>query len=231
MTRFGAVIFDLYETLITEFDPHWRPRPTPAEQLGIPAEVFERVWRARQRDRMTSALDFRDVLREACRAAGVPPDPRTVESLDAERRATKARSVTTADAEVVGALRELRASGLRLGVVSNCAVEEVAGWPDSPYRELFDDVVFSFRAGVAKPDRAIYRLACRNLGTPPGRTAFVGDGGSDELAGAEAAGLTAFRARWFIDRWPPEIRRHHPIEGFPTLTTPAATVRVLNQDR
>ncbi len=33
-----AVLFDLYETLITEFDPNWRPgAPIVAEQLGLPA--------------------------------------------------------------------------------------------------------------------------------------------------------------------------------------------------
>ena len=37
-----AVFFDLYETLITECDPHWTPSPSTADQLGIDAGLFER---------------------------------------------------------------------------------------------------------------------------------------------------------------------------------------------
>lgn len=227
MARFDAVIFDLYETLITEYDPYWQSGPTPAERLGIPGAVLDRVWRARKPDRMTSDLDFRLVLREACREARVAPDPVLIESLYNERCATKARSLTTADPVVIAVLQRLRAAGLRLGVLSNCAVEEVAAWPESPCAGLFDDVTFSFRIGVAKPDQAIYLTACRNLGVPPDRTAFIGDGGSDELAGAQAAGLTPFRARWFLDRWPPTIRRHPPDLGFPELQSPGDALTAL----
>lgn len=177
---------------------------------------------------MTSLLGFREVLAEACRAVGVPADPRVIEALYAERRAVKARAVTTADTGVIDLLGRLRAAGLRLGVVSNCAVEEVSAWPDSPYAVLFDDVTFSCRVGVAKPDRAIYLHCCDNLGVPPERTAFIGDGGSDELAGAEAAGLTAFRARWFLDRWPQTIRDRHPRFGVPDLGSPADVLAILD---
>lgn len=227
MARFDAVIFDLYETLITEFDPHWRAGPTTAERLGIPEGTFERIWQARRLERMTSPLEFPDVLAAACRAAGITADPEVIEALARERRAGKARAVTTADPGVIDLLRRLRAGGLRLGMVSNCAVEEVAAWPDSPYAGLFDDVTFSCQVGVAKPDRAIYRHACGNLGVPPERTVFIGDGGSDELAGAEAAGLTALRARWFLDRWPQAIRDRHPRFGVPDLESPADVLTIL----
>jgi hypothetical protein len=39
-----AVFFDLYETLITEFDPDWTPSPSTADQLGVDAGLFEREW-------------------------------------------------------------------------------------------------------------------------------------------------------------------------------------------
>ena len=36
----------------------------------------------------------------------------------------------------------------------------------------------------------------------PEETAFVGDGGSGELAGARRADIVAFQALWFLRRWP-----------------------------
>ncbi len=39
MTReINAVCFDLYEILITQFDPNWEPTPSPAERLGVSLE-------------------------------------------------------------------------------------------------------------------------------------------------------------------------------------------------
>ena len=54
-----------------------------------------------------------------------------------------------------------------------------------------------FDTGLAKPDPEIYWKAIRELGIEPATTVYVGDGGNDELAGAERAGLRAFRAAWF----------------------------------
>ncbi|MGW5360915.1 hypothetical protein [Actinopolymorpha pittospori] len=85
-----AVVFDLYETLITEFDPDWRPEKTPAERLGVQGEVFDRVWRSRKAALMTQAVDYRDVVREVCQAAGIVIDARietVIEDLYSERLA------------------------------------------------------------------------------------------------------------------------------------------------
>lgn len=108
VTGFAAVAFDLFETLVTEFDPQWRPAPTAAEELGVPADRFNDVWR------------------------------------------------------------------------------------------------------------------CSRLGVSPEHVAFVGDGGSDELAGARGTGMTPYWARWFLDQWPVRYAadRRERLRGYPTLTTP-----------
>ena len=211
MRRFDAVVFDLFETLVTEFDPGWRPGPTTADRLGVPNEVFNTVWRARHTDRMTSSVDFRDVLREVCSAADCRVDAtvaRTIQDLYDERLAAKAMPLKTVEPRLIGALQQLRQSGLRLAVLSNCSIEEIAAWDDSPLADLIDAAVFSWQLGIAKPEPAAFHNVCRAVGAAPHRVAFVGDGGSNELFGATAAGLTALRARWFLDRWPAARQRH-----------------------
>jgi HAD superfamily hydrolase (TIGR01509 family) len=82
----------------------------------------------------------------------------------------------------------LRARGLRLAVVANwdCALPEhlAAAGLLGP----FETVVTSARAGVAKPDPAIFALALGELGVEAGRALHVGDEPCDE-EGARAAGL------------------------------------------
>jgi HAD superfamily hydrolase (TIGR01509 family) len=204
-TIIQAVVFDLYETLITEYESDWHRGATPAERLGVPPDVFEGAWQSYARARLTEAVDYGDVLRGICHLAGVVVDAR-VESVIAvlhrERLAAKAKPLLELERPVLDALSQLRAKGLKLGLVSNCSVEEVAAWPRSELAAHFDDVVFSCTVGYAKPDRDIFLLACRRLGVPPSNCAFVGDGGSDELAGAAGVGMTPFCARWFLERWP-----------------------------
>lgn len=102
--RLQAVVFDLYETLITEFDPDWHPKKAPAERLGVPGEVFDRVWRSRKAARMTQAVDYRDVVREVCQTAGIMIDAgveTVIEDLYSERLAAKAKPLLMVERPVL----------------------------------------------------------------------------------------------------------------------------------
>ena len=230
-----AVIFDLYETLVTEFDPNWQPQPSLAERLGVDQEAFDSAWRAAQPQRMIGAYpDFPSVLRDICRTIGEPADEAILRQLSAERLALKAKPLLEADARVVAMLRGLRNAGRKIGLVSNCAWEEVAAWDRGPLAPLIEAPVFSCDAGLAKPDPAIYRLACERLGVAPEAAAFIGDGGSDELAGAAEAGLTPYWASWFVDKWP-EWRQARDVyvraREWPRLKSPGEVVATLAAEK
>jgi len=64
-------------------------------------------------------------------------------------------------------------------------------WPALDLARLVDAPIFSSVAKMRKPDPGIYLLACERLAVMPQRCLFVGDGGSHELSGAEAVGMTA----------------------------------------
>jgi putative hydrolase of the HAD superfamily len=53
-----------------------------------------------------------------------------------------------------------------------------------------DAVVLSSELGVAKPAPEVFETIAARLSVPAGRCWYVGDGGSDELAGARRAGMT-----------------------------------------
>lgn len=86
------------------------------------------------------------------------------------------------------ALRTLRRHDLRVGVVANWDCDLPSHLERLGLHGLVDIVVTSARAGAAKPDPAIFRLALRELGVGPERTLHVGDEPVDE-EGARAAGL------------------------------------------
>jgi putative hydrolase of the HAD superfamily len=75
----------------------------------------------------------------------------------------------------------------------------VHGWSLCRAAEWFDATVFSFEVGVAKPAPQIYLEALRRLEVSAPSAVFIGDGGDDELLGAERAGVRAVQANWLGD--------------------------------
>ena len=122
--------------------------------------------------------------------------------MQAERLAAKARPFERMDPQVIETLSSLRQAGYRIGLISNCSHDEIAAWDASELSALVDAPVFSCVEGLIKPEPAIYQLACDRLEVDTGAAVFAGDGGSDELRGADAAGLKPVWATWYIERWP-----------------------------
>jgi putative hydrolase of the HAD superfamily len=122
-------------------------------------------------------------------------------------------------------LRDLKAAGFRLGLISNADVMEAAPWPTCPLAGLFDVELFSCAVGLVKPEPAIYARCIQALGVGPTSCLFVGDGGSNELVGAKAAGMsTVFVSGVMATLWPERIaeRREtsdHHVERIPELLT------------
>ena len=199
----SAVIFDLYETLITEYDPEFRADAPPHERLGLTQEDFDRERTAGYHARMTGKFpDYSSLLREICRACKIVPPENEISLMQAERLAAKARPFERVDPRIIEMLQTLKRTGYHIGVISNCTYDEIAAWESSPLSKQVDVPIFSCMEGIAKPDPAIYQLACDRLGIESDAVIFVGDGGSDELNGAAATGLKPVWATWFIEAWP-----------------------------
>lgn len=197
-----AVIFDLFETLVTELTIPVRRACSLASALGVDAIAYKREWRLRRPEIVLGRSTFRDVLRQIAWELGGVVEDAVLHELRAERIAQKAAVLSRVEPEILATLSGLRRKGLKLGLITNVFAEDVRNWEQSPLRACFDATVFSCTAGLMKPNPAIYVAACEELGVPPQHALFVGDGGDDELSGAGRAGLATARALWFASQWP-----------------------------
>lgn len=93
-------------------------------------------------------------------------------------------------------LRALKERGFVIGLISDCSSEVPAMWNESPFAALIDAPLFSATEGIKKPDTAIFLRVCERLQVKPSACLYVGDGGSDELVGATAAGMHAVQVRY-----------------------------------
>jgi putative hydrolase of the HAD superfamily len=93
-------------------------------------------------------------------------------------------------------LSSLRASGLKLGLITNGSVRmqssKLACLALSP---MFDTILISDAEGISKPNRQIFHRALERLNASPARAVCVGDHPEIDVAGARAAGMRAIWRR------------------------------------
>jgi HAD superfamily hydrolase (TIGR01509 family) len=99
-------------------------------------------------------------------------------------------------ADSIPTLKEARARGLSLALLSNLAAPYKQPVYDLGLAEHFDALVFSCDVGFAKPDPRIFEHLARTLGLEPAQVLMIGDTRSDDVSGAKEAGLHALH----IDR-------------------------------
>ena len=188
-----AVVFDLFETLVDYDDARSREFSSRVARFcGRDPDEFHPVWLEGKPQRDTGPMapylvslglgeeaitDFLEMRRDSTRGILACPKGGALETL-----------------------REVRARGLRTGLITVCSEDTVDVWPESPFAGLFDVEVFSSSCGLRKSDPRIYQLALAQLGVEPREAIFVGDGANDELAGAERVGMRAVQV-WKRDDW------------------------------
>jgi putative hydrolase of the HAD superfamily len=187
-----AVLFDFFGTL-TRAVRRGPRHVTIARSLGCDPDRFfaelDRTFYVRAAGRYGPPME---ALRRVAYAVGGRPGLGQL-SEAAMARVDAVRADTVLRPEAVPVLAGLRALGVPTVLVSDCWYELPAFLPKLPVGPLLDACVYSVDVGHCKPHPAMYLEACRRLRIDPDECLYVGDGGSRELSGARAVGMTAIR--------------------------------------
>ena len=215
-----VIIFDLFQTLISEFDAGHPSTPEVAQTLGVPVEDFQREYQNLRPERYTGQLDYAVSLRYIVRKLGGKCPESTIKTLAECRQSAFTAYLRYIEPEILDMLNEIATSGIQLGLISNTDGSEVLDWANSPLAPFFEVTIFSHAVGMVKPDPHIYQHGCENLGVTPSDCIFIGDGNSDELRGAAQVGMLPFCAAWFL-------RQHTDLLGEDIVMRRAAGYPVL----
>ncbi len=214
---FKAVIFDLFETLITEWGHEKYTKRKMCEDLGVDKDCFDVFWKEMEEERYLGKIDFEGSVLYAGSKLGKEIDSDKLAYVLNRRIAAKATCFEHIDPEVLDMLDAIKKLGLRTAIVSNCSSEEVKVIRESELYRYFDEVLLSYEVHMKKPDCTVYEEAARRLGVEIKDCIFVGDGGSNELQGARNAGMNAIQAKWFTNRLP---QKRQTIGDFPVAEEP-----------
>ena len=193
-----AVIFDMFETLITHYKCPLYFGAQMAADAGIPEKNFQTLWRPTESDRSIGKIRTEEVIEMILKENGCYTDE-LLEKIVQKRISTKEECFKHLHLEIIPMLTKLKEEGISIGLISNCFTEEAEVIRKSMLFQYFDKVCLSYEEGVQKPDEEIYRRCMAGLGVAPEECIYIGDGGSQELEAARDLGMNAMQAVWYMD--------------------------------
>lgn len=192
-----AVIFDMYETLITLFDSPLYFGTQMAFDAGIVEEKFQEIWRAEEENRTIGKITLEELLEKILRENNRFSEGKMNYILN-KRISCKEEAFEHLHIEIIPMLRALKEKGILIGLISNCFSEEAMVIKKSILYPYFDATCLSFDEGIQKPNPVIFKRCIEKLGVKADECLYVGDGGSNELEAAETFGMKAVQAVWYL---------------------------------
>lgn len=192
-----AVIFDMYETLITHFQSPLYFGEQMAVDAGIPEHKFQELWEPTEYDRTIGKLTLEEALENILKENGCY-SKELLNLIVQKRIKVKEECFNHLHEQIIPLLRGLKEKGIQIGLISNCFSEEAEVIRKSVLFPYFDAVCLSYEQGLKKPDIEIYRRCIDKLNVEAGECLYVGDGGSFELEAAKSIGMKAVQAVWYL---------------------------------
>ena len=202
MRRIDAVLFDLDDTLHDDTMAYQsaarRVAAEVAAERGIDADAFFRAyadeadgfWNRLSADDLRTSIGNvrRRLWTKALTKLGI--DDEALATRSAEHYNAYRHEYFALYPGAAALLRALRASGKRLGLVTNGFAEthhdKIA---TLKIRDAFDAIFVADEVGMVKPDPRLFVHACKMLGVAPEHAAMVGDRYERDMRGAIEAGL------------------------------------------
>ncbi len=192
-----AVVFDMFETLITHYQSPLYFGAQMAEDAGIAEEKFQALWRPTEDDRSIGKVTLEEVLEMILRESQCYSEENLQKIVD-KRVEAKEECFRHLHPEIIPMMETLREEGILIGLISNCFSEEASVIRRSILFPYFDVVYLSYEQGVQKPDEEIFIRCMSTLNVKPEECLYIGDGGSHELEASSRLGMNAVQACWYL---------------------------------
>jgi epoxide hydrolase-like predicted phosphatase len=181
MNNKKVVIFDWGGVLMRTEDQ--TPRHAWDQRLGLAAGSVERVVHGHQawHDIQIGKIDDAQYWQSISTELGLSPEM-------ANALRSEFYNGDRLDTGLVATIRDLRARGVKIGLLSNNTLSLLDEIDALGVRDLFDVIIISAGIGVMKPDAVAYRAILDQMGVQPQHAAFIDDF-AENVAGARNIGM------------------------------------------
>lgn len=229
MRTYQAVFFDLFHTLVDVARAPGAKGAYTADILGVDRKTWNEVCFSGHHD-VCRPTEHIDVIRTLAHQIDPSIPERRISEAAQVRQQRFDHALVNVEKDIVAALSRLKKNGYFLTLISNASTGEVAAWNRSPLAPLFDVALFSCDCGYRKPQPEIYRLALEKSGVTPEQALFVGDGGSDEHQGAQAAGIDNVLVTHYIAKRKNNLEERRAFAKWEIAAVPELVDRLLGAE-
>ena len=192
-----AVIFDMFETLVTHFESPIYMAKQISDDIGIAEQKFREIWDSTGDDRTLGKSSIEEVIEEILKVNNCYSSE-LFEKIITKRRMSKMECFEYIHPELIPLFTRLKEMNIKIGLITNCFFEERDVIKKSIFFDYFDSVCMSCEIGLKKPDVKIYKKCMKDLEVEAEECIYVGDGGSCELETAQALGMNPLQAAWYL---------------------------------
>ena len=196
----SAVIFDLFGTLIANYDRdhYYGVIERMGDAAGADPIEFRSLWRKHYVERLTGVFtDESENILWVCEQLRLKADTKRIELANQVYLDFATPFLMAPRNSAVETLTGLKDQGLRTGLLSDCGPWVPKTWSSSPFTSLIDFPVYSSASGMKKPNPTLYRNAAHGLGAKLGDCMYVADGNGEELVIARQLGMRSVKiAPW-----------------------------------
>ncbi len=181
-----AVIFDCFGVLVASsydnfFETFLSDKPEIVEQIH-----------ALDQQTVSGTLPLADFYKEVALITDIP-----------EEKVISFMRHNPLHTDLVGYIENELKPFYQIGFLSNAADDRLDELFTKAQQDLFDDMILSFKVGLAKPNVEIFQMSAERLGVEPHECVFVDDV-QRYVDGAQMAGMQAIRYTGF-NRFKQEI--------------------------
>ena len=132
-----AVIFDMFDTLITHYNCPLYFGADIAKDAGIPVKRFLEFWRPTEYERTIGILKTEEVIEHILRECDCYSEER-FQAIVKKRIEIKKECFSHLHLEILPMLKGLKERGIKIGLISNCFSEEAEVIRNSVLFPYFD---------------------------------------------------------------------------------------------
>ena len=192
-----AVVFDMFETLVTHFEsPVYMAKQICAD-IGITELKFREIWDRTDKDRTLGKKTLEEVIEIILRANN-RYSCNLFQTIIEKRKQSKIECFNHMHSEIIPMLTAIKEMNIKIGLITNCYFEERDVIRSSVLFDYFDAVCMSCELGLQKPNVEIFRKCTQALAVNSNECLYVGDGGSFELETAQMIGMHPIQAAWYL---------------------------------
>lgn len=221
-----AVIFDMFETLVTHFECPVYMAKQISNDIGISECKFRELWDTTDDDRTLGKRTLEEVIEEVLKVNNCY-STELFEKIITKRKMSKIECFEHIQPEIIPLLMALKEMNIKIGLITNCYFEERDVIKNSILFDYFDSVCMSCEVGIKKPDIEIFQKCMRDLVVEPEECLYIGDGGAFELETAQSLGMYPLQATWYLKDGVNQPAKRK--KEFPQAESPLGVISEINK--